>query len=209
VIRVVKVGGSLLDWPELPVVLDAWLKEQPSASNILISGGGRHVDVIRQTSGSSSLNDETAHWLAIDAMSSNSRWLADFLPNTAFISTYAELQSAAANNSCRRIVFDVKEFLREHESKLPGSVLPHDWTATSDSIAARVAEALGADELVLLKSADPPTESITALAERGFVDRYFPAFDRCRFRRRFVNLRRFVVSSGVSKANSPGRSSDR
>jgi aspartokinase-like uncharacterized kinase len=187
--RVIKVGGSLFDWPLLPLALDAWLSGQPSATNVLIAGGGSLVDTIRRASRTFSLDDETAHWLSIDAMGINATFLAGFLPDAELISTYRELRSAVETDSCRRIVFDAREFLSKHESKLSGCVLPHNWSVTSDSIAARLAAVLAADELVLLKSADPSGETTTALVNAGFVDRYFLAFDDCDFRRRFVNLR--------------------
>jgi 5-(aminomethyl)-3-furanmethanol phosphate kinase len=189
VVRVVKVGGSLLDWPELPRALDAWLNEQPSAINVLIAGGGNAVDAIRQASRAFLLDDESAHWLSIDAMSINSCLLADLLPDAVLVSMFGELWSAIETNSCLRIVFDSRQFLREHESELSGSLLPHNWSVTSDSIAARLAEVLPADELVLLKSADPPGKTTTALVDAGFVDRNFPSFNGCSFQRRFVNLR--------------------
>lgn len=188
-VRVVKVGGSLFDWPELPLALDTWLSQQPPAIDILIAGGGSPVDTIRQASRQSSLDDETAHWLAIDAMSNNSLLLANLLPDLEFISTYYKLKSTIEIDSSQRIVFDAKEFLSHHENNLPGCVLPHNWNVTSDSIAARLAEVLMADELVLLKSADPLAEPTAALADNGYVDRYLPAFDLCHFRQRFVNLR--------------------
>ena len=43
--------------------------------------------------------------------------------------------------------------------------------------------------LVLLKSADVPSTEAPLLAKLQYVDRFFPNFEDCRFRRRFVNLR--------------------
>jgi aspartokinase-like uncharacterized kinase len=191
VIRVIKVGGSLLDWPELPVALDAWLNEQSPASNVLIAGGGRLVDVIREACSMFALDDEKAHWLAIDAMSIHSRLLAGLVRVASFVLDFGDLRSRIAGNRSAPIVFDANQFLRHEEHQVPGCRLPHDWSVTSDSIAARVAEILAVDELVLLKSADPSATCTTtsALAEIGFVDRNFSAFDMCRFQRRFVNLR--------------------
>jgi len=189
-IRVVKVGGSLLDWPLLPRALDVWLNKQPSAANVWIAGGGRLVDAIRDASQMSPWDDETAHWLSIDAMSSNSRCLTELMPGAEWFSTFDGLRSAIRRGPCsNRVVFDAAPFLREQEAGLPGHLLPHDWSVTSDSIAARVAEVLAADELVLVKSANPPGGTTAALANAGYVDHNFTAFDRCGFRRRFVNLR--------------------
>ena len=74
---------------------------------------------------------------------------------------------------------------------MAGAVLPRSWQVTGDSIAARIAECLGADELVLLKSTDPPSTPSRRIASRlGLVDGFFgEATDRLR-RIRFVNLRR-------------------
>ena len=44
--------------------------------------------------------------------------------------------------------------------------LPHSWDITSDSIAAFIAGALGASELILLKPVDGPLD---ALVDRGFA----------------------------------------
>jgi hypothetical protein len=67
--------------------------------------------------------------------------------------------------------------LEQAEPQAPGDRLPHSWDVTSDSIAARLAAVVDADELVLLKSADPPAEggaSLLQWAARGYVDRHFP-----------------------------------
>jgi len=85
---------------------------------------------------------------------------------------------------------------------LPGSVLPRSWTVSSDSIAARLAEVLPADELVLLKSSDPTTGEADGLADQEYVDEFFPAFARCRFRCKFVDLRSLHSSAECKKNNA-------
>src|SRR3954471_12264381 len=131
-LRVVKVGGSLLDWLMLPLALEAWLNEQPAAANVLIAGGGRLVDAIRDASQRSALDDERAHWLSIDAMSRNSRLLADLLSGAVSISKYGDLQSAIQTSPCNNhVVFDAAQFLREQEAGLAGHPLPHTWSVTS------------------------------------------------------------------------------
>src|SRR5690606_38335664 len=68
--------------------------------------------------------------------------------------------------------------------------LPHHWDVTSDSIAARLAALLGADQLILLKSTDaPPGLDRERAAALGLVDPIFPAASRTLRRVAMLNLR--------------------
>jgi len=189
-IHVVKVGGSLLDWPKLPAALREWLAAQPPAVQVLICGGGPLTDVIRQADRAFSLGEEAAHWLCIDALAVSARLLSAVLAGLPLIESLGELPASGP------AVFDPRRFLIEEEPRLPGCVLPHTWAATTDSIAARVTEVMEAPEVVLLKSADPPTAaSMKGLAAAGYVDAHFPSAAAAIAEVRFVNLRRFSACS--------------
>ena len=173
-VRVVKVGGSLFEWPLLPAALTKWLESQPPAANVLIAGGGALADAIRQADATFHLGDERSHALCLEIMGVTARMLADLLEGRAPL--VSDLESiASAPRSTSWFTLDVRGFMLQQEPQLKGDRLPHTWAATSDSIAARVAVALAADELVLLKSSDPPGDNSCAqLAASGFVDQCFP-----------------------------------
>jgi 5-(aminomethyl)-3-furanmethanol phosphate kinase len=172
--RVVKVGGSLLDWVPLAAALRTWLAGQPPAFNVLLAGGGALADVIRRADREFSLGEEASHWLCLDALSVSAGLLALILRDISLVSGYDDLKADIARGEPGMAVFDPRAFLHDHESRLAGRTLPHDWSVTSDSIAARLATVLQADELVLLKSCDPPGGSLSELAAAGYVDRYLP-----------------------------------
>jgi aspartokinase-like uncharacterized kinase len=176
VIRVIKLGGSLLDWPEWPTQFRRWLARQPEARNILIAGGGALADEVRRRDSVVGLDPSTAHWLAIGAMSTNIAAVRRLLPEAMCADRWEDIQPS--NESGSLIAFCPRDFLRRIEPSAPGSRLPHSWDVTSDSIAARLAAVLGAQELVLLKSASPPPEvtSLWQLAQVGYVDPCFPRF---------------------------------
>jgi 5-(aminomethyl)-3-furanmethanol phosphate kinase len=193
-LRIVKVGGSLLDWPDLPMTLGQWLAAQPPADNVLLAGGGALADVIRQADATHRLGEPTAHQLCVELLGVTARLLHSLLADRAALTTFAELlETRRAHRLPRCLVLDPCEFLTHQEPAAAGNPLPHTWDVTSDSIAARIAEVLAADELVLLKSREPPQDSsLAALAADDYVDRYFPvAASGFRGKVRMVNLRAF------------------
>jgi aspartokinase-like uncharacterized kinase len=189
-VRVVKVGGSLFHWPLLPRALTNWLEVQPPAANVLIAGGGALADAIRQADASFHLGDERSHARCLEVMGVTARMLAELLKDRApLVSDLGSIVSAPSSTSW--FTLDVRRFMLQQEPQLQGERLPHTWDATSDSIAARVAVALTADELVLLKSCDPPGDySCAQLAASGIIDQCFPKVaEDFRGAIRLVNLR--------------------
>jgi aspartokinase-like uncharacterized kinase len=143
--------------------------------NIIIVGGGEAVERIRRQCQQHAIPDEAAHWLCIEQMSLNARRVHKILPEFSLATSLEEIVTADFSSVSRSaIIFDAAQFLREVEPNSPGTTLPATWDVTSDSIAARVAIVLAARELVLLKSASPPSENVKELAEIGYVDRFLP-----------------------------------
>jgi hypothetical protein len=167
--HVVKVGGSLYEWPALGPKLARWLRENAPGDTILAPGGGPFVECVRRLDHLHKLGDEVGHWLALSAMSTAARFVRRML---------------AAD--CPEVL-DALEFCRADDRR-PGA-LPHSWHVTSDSIAARLAELRGTD-LILLKSAEPPAGGAAAWAAAGYVDAFFPTIvERAKLAVRAINLR--------------------
>ena len=179
-IRVVKVGGSLFDFDGLVEHLQQWFAAQSPAVHVLLAGGGTLADVIRMADGRFCLGEEPAHWLAIETLGISARMLHAILPGTVLAREFADLDMRQVHSSIRHLsVLEPVQFMRDVEPKLPGCQLPRSWQVTSDSIAARVAQALRADELVLLKSGLPPADASRDMAAaEGYVDAYFPIASR-------------------------------
>jgi len=198
-IRVVKVGGSLFGFGEFVPAFNGWLAEQPPAVNVLIAGGGKLADVIREADAVWALGDEAAHWLCVDVMGVSARLLATLLPDCRWEAAWdGLLPLLGASDGGQPIVFSAVQFLRDVEANLPPRPLPHSWGVTSDSIAARIAQVLSAGELVLLKSADPPGQ---APARPPYADDYFAAAAEGLRLVRFVNLRRLAGTFFPSHAS--------
>lgn len=181
--RVVKVGGSLFELPDLGTQLQGWIKAQSVGINVLLAGGGEAVEKIRADTIPLNLNNIEAHWKCIGAMATTAKELGRMIPN-AKIQTHL-LFSPELNPT----IFLCESWLQHLEPISRGTKLPESWDVTSDSIAARLAICIGADELVLLKSAEPPSRNLQELADAGYVDKFLPKLAGELPPWRIVNLR--------------------
>jgi aspartokinase-like uncharacterized kinase len=170
-IRVVKIGGSLLDLVGLPDKLRAWLATQPRAHNVLLAGGGPLVEQVRSWNRDIEPIDEAAsHWMCVDLLTVTAHLLHAWLPEIPLIEDDRLLCQRVGEDGAT--IFGPAPWMRHSEPGLPGRWLPTDWETTSDSIAGRLAVALRADEFVLQKSDVPNVRSpeLSALAATGYID---------------------------------------
>ena len=197
-VEVVRLGGSLLlpntddrKSPErIRTRLDAWRRERLGV-RVWIAGTGVWGDELRRLQEPLALDDATCHWAAIGLMSAAATILSATLSGALVVADLSELgrRLDARDRGEFDIVFDVGPFLRDAEPALPGAALPQDWSVTSDSIAARLAVALGAPALTLIKSCLPPeSRSPQRWSEEGLVDPFFPQVVDERLELRWIDL---------------------
>jgi len=190
-ITVFKLGGSLLDLPDLAVRLQNAFSKLGNDRPLVISGGGDAADIVRRWHRTFGLDEERSHWLALDAIRLNQRLLLELIPKLELVPTRQAAQVALSHD--RIPLLDLAEFVRTEEALVePTERLPHCWDVTSDSLAAWVAARWPADRLILLKSVDLPdaqTDDSEQLASAGLIDSFFPQLTNSIPTIEWINLR--------------------
>jgi aspartokinase-like uncharacterized kinase len=172
-IWVVKIGGSLLGSPELARWLEIIVKFS-DGKVIIVPGGGLFADAVRKAQAQSNISDATAHQLAVLAMDQFGLLLASMNPGLATASS--ELEIAERTWQHRGIVWLPSKMV------LADDTIPQNWQVTSDSLSAWLANKIGAEQLILVKSRQLPayeTSSSIALqklVEDELIDRQFIDF---------------------------------
>jgi aspartokinase-like uncharacterized kinase len=168
---IVKLGGSLLDWPPFPHALAEFLETLRTERVVLVVGGGAMVDVLRTLDSVHTIGENRSDALALRVLDVTARLVADLVPGLRTIERVAEM--ACAWEDGKVPVLAPRVFM-ETVDRHAADALPESWSVTSDSIAARVARHVQARRLVLLKSTAPvgPIRREEA-ARRGLVDPVF------------------------------------
>jgi aspartokinase-like uncharacterized kinase len=171
---VVKLGGSLLADACLPLLLRSLGELGRSRRLLVVPGGGPFADAVRRACALRDPGTSAAHWMAILAMDQHAHLLASWLPGARLV---AQAQEALAAVGAGEVaVLAPYAWLRASDS------LPHGWHVTSDSIAAWVAQQVGARRLVLLKAVEGvggeagailPEVSLDSPALAGIIDEHF------------------------------------
>ncbi len=163
---VVKLGGSLADWEQLPQCLDHLAR----LGVIIVPGGGPFADLVRATQRRWQFDDATAHCMALLAMHQFGRMLAGLERRLRLANTLADLQTYAARG--------LTAVWLPRPEEIEDSRVAASWDVTSDSLSAWLAGRIAATDLILLKSVHWTPEHATlerAVAD-GVVDRAFRQF---------------------------------
>ncbi len=143
---VLKIGGGLLGQAgAFDRMTDAVANAARGQRVLVVPGGGPFADAVRQMFRRIKISEDAAHWMAILGMDQYAFALAARIPGAGLVERAGEI--APSLEAGRIPVLAPFRWLREEDP------LPHSWDATSDSIAAWIAGALGARRLVLLKPA--------------------------------------------------------
>jgi aspartokinase-like uncharacterized kinase len=163
---VVKLGGSLADSETLPL----WLDSLADAPAVIVPGGGPFADRVRLAQDRWRFDDRSAHAMAILAMAQYGLMLAGLCPRLRASSAIDSLRSWAKSGTAAVWLPDLA-LLDEPE-------IPASWTVTSDSLAAWLARRVGADHLLLVKSAATSANrtSVEKLSAEGIIDAAFGSF---------------------------------
>ena len=178
-LQIIKIGGSLLGTTSNRSAfknVERWLARQTDWINVVIIGGGHTVDHLRRWQRQFNLTEGQAHLNAVQVMSLNILKFARASYISTVIENWNELTNISqhAGENPTTIMFDCLSFIRDVEPTLGGTPLASDWSCTSDSIAARIAQLLGADRLTLLKSRTACSDDLRTLRYANYVDQSFP-----------------------------------
>jgi aspartokinase-like uncharacterized kinase len=169
---VVKLGGSLADWPDLR----RWVRllgETRAVDLVVVPGGGPFADQVRAAQARWRFDDATAHRMAILAMEQYGLMLAGL--------SGGRMISAASSATIRKALRDgvtpiwAPSIMCFADAR-GAHQMAESWDMTSDSLAAWLAGRLRADHLVLVKSARPRTADLNAMVRSGLFDRAFPRY---------------------------------
>lgn len=153
-----KLGGSLLAEPSLAPLLEVLTEAARTRPVLVVPGGGPFADAVRVATERHDPGESASHWMAILAMDQLATQLGGLAPAARLAGEPRDVARICGQG--RLAILAPFAWLRSEDP------LPHGWHVTSDSLAAWIAGALGAERLLLLKS--------TEASGPGVVDDYFP-----------------------------------
>jgi aspartokinase-like uncharacterized kinase len=144
---VIKVGGSLLNYPyQLKEILKGITVYSDRHNVLVVPGGGAFADLVRDFHTRKYLSDSAAHWLAIRCMDLTGVIMCGMQSSMSLLSGSDALERWAEGQS---FIIQPYELLKSYDR------LPHSWDVTSDSIAYWIGIEGDADVVVFLKSISP------------------------------------------------------
>lgn len=160
---VVKIGGSLQDSSSLVEWLDNLLTFG-SGKVVIVAGGGKFADAVRQSQQTLGFDDSSAHKMALLAMEQYAHLLAGLAPKLQPVSDLKSIHTCLAGKGVA-LWLPYKMVTREPE-------IAASWDVTSDGLAAWLAIKLNISSLILVKSVPLPKDysDPQELVELGLID---------------------------------------
>lgn len=182
---VIKLGGSLAYADTLADCLNTVEQRYQYKAVVIVPGGGMFADQVRLAQQHWRFDDRTAHQMAVLAMQQMALLFNGLKADFAVVHSVAAIKSQSQQN---KIVIWSPDNLELDEAGIQAS-----WAITSDSLAAWLANALSASELILVKSAVvDASPSLQQFAEQDIIDQAFCGFvAQATFKIQVINQQHF------------------
>lgn len=163
---VVKLGGSLSQSDTLMTCLNSIEQNYSDKAVVIVPGGGAFADQVRLAQQRWRFDDTIAHEMAILAMQQMALLIKGLKRDFPMARSVAGIQKQLRRQKC--VIWSPAIV------ELDRAAIPASWEITSDSLAAWLAQALSADELILVKSAlIDASLGLQELANRDIIDKGF------------------------------------
>ena len=163
---IVKLGGSLLDYPGLK----KWLEvlSNTAAPMVIVPGGGPLANAVRNAQMHRKFTDAVGHHMGLLAMEQNAYYLSRLNPKLEPCDNWPAMQKSLANGKLP-VWLPAQMVMADPD-------IVRDWTVTSDSLSVWLASRIQCDGLILVKSCPLSGKHTTAkqLSQKGIVDQSFP-----------------------------------
>ena len=163
---VVKLGGSLSHSDALIDCLNSVEQNYQDRAAVIVPGGGAFADQVRLAQQRWQFDDKTAHSMAILAMQQMALLFNGIKGDFSIAKSVADIQKQLLQKKTVIWSPDIVE--------LECADIQASWDITSDSLAAWLAKALSATELILVKSANIDARfNLQQLARQHIIDKGF------------------------------------
>jgi aspartokinase-like uncharacterized kinase len=163
---VVKLGGSLLGSPQLPVLLRSLVRTAKDGQPVaIVPGGGPFADAVRDAQQRHGFDDDAAHDMALLAMGQYGRLLGALADDQPRLCAGAGEVAVALCKQPQQVA------IWSPDPRRDALDVERSWRIGADALALWLARSLGAGSVLLVKSCPPPVdERLEHLAATGVVD---------------------------------------
>jgi aspartokinase-like uncharacterized kinase len=166
---VLKLGGSLAESGRIAGLVE--IVTTATYPVVVVPGGAMLADAVRKAQAPLAISDHLAHKLALLSLHQMALVLSAKHPRFETVETLRDIARALLDGS----VPVWMPYRLQHDDL----GLPADWSATSDALAARLAERMGCGQVALVKSCPVnATADLDQLAQDGITDPTFASVVR-------------------------------